>query len=612
MPSSKSPWLICSSSSRSHRNYSSLWSVAHLYLTCLFSFFGISDSFSPYPRYAHSALLINENIYFVGGQVFNTTYQTTLPSKDFFYLNVSKEFTTISLPWTDLSDLSGLAENSWTATAVGGSNQDQLFLLGGAPWNISDPLVFMFDTRIRSWSTPKISELPPSRRREFSAVSDGSSHIFCFGGLEDKATTNKPDTNTTFSNEMVVLDTIELSWVMKSTIRAPLPRADSAATLLSNGQILYVGGRQANGQFVLMNEIWLYDTKSLMWSSVTAIGNTPLSRYGHTAALTSDGRLIIHGGINVNSTQPNSDIYVLNIAISPFEWSRPQFDNGVTPRAYHTATMVNNYMIVAFGMESDTGSTTLNILDANDPTNYTWVISFNPVRKPTLEMVTGTKTGNTRLIVAVVGGAFAATLFGILGLLYYRHRQRTSAEQNEKTPGYPIIDDNNPNELSLIRENSIPSNFSNSTNSNQQENTFSSNITVTPHTTPPTTPTSAQIPEQMIKRVKHNSIPGTPRRSHTSGGSGGGGIIPHDLQSQHFQQISASSSSSSRSRRHRFSLPITSRLPISSDQVDQTERASDQPENFFVTREVQTISVPRLSLFVVNPDLNSDSGNGDR
>ncbi|KAG9286318.1 hypothetical protein G9A89_014305 [Geosiphon pyriformis] len=481
---------------------------------------------------------------------------------------MSQSFDTSELPWTDFSDLNGLPENSWTAAAIGGSRYDQLFVIGGVVWNVTtDPLVFTFDTGKKEWSRPDLGGSPPIRRREFQAVTNSESRIFCFGGLEDKATTAKSDTNTTFSNEMTVLDTLQGSWVLKSTLGAPLPRADSTAILLSSGHIVYLGGRQANGQFVAMNEAWIFDTKTFAWTSMKTTGKAPQSRNGHSAALTTDGRIILYGGINFNSTQPNSDVYILNTATSPYEWSQPKIENGVTPRAFHTATMVKNFMVVAFGIEPDTGSSSsVYILDASDKERYVWVTKFNPDRPLTPYPQPSTKR-ITLIIGFTVGSVCLVVLAGAFAFIYYKcHGRNTRRSSN------PINYNSNP-------EHSIVSN----------DNIYLNHDPF--NTTPPRTPTfeHSEVPKNRTRFPQQQKGPSSP--------------LQNSFNSSHTPHSNNSSTSSSFVVQRNQQPHVTggALYPVSSDNVDQTERASDQPEKFFINREVQQISVPRQSLFITNP-----------
>ena len=61
--------------------------------------------------------------------------------------------------------------------------------------------------------------------------------------------------------------------------------------------------------------------------------------------------IIMYGGASNGYTQVTPDIAVLNTETEPFEWTAPLVSSNVeVPKlVYHTADLVENYMIVAFG-----------------------------------------------------------------------------------------------------------------------------------------------------------------------------------------------------------------------------------------------------------------------
>ena len=73
--------------------------------------------------------------------------------------------------------------------------------------------------------------------------------------------------------------------------------------------------------------------------------------------LASDGRIIIYGGGKgigiLSSVKVVPDLAVLNTQTTPFEWTTPQVSSNIAEEVpsliTHTANLVGNFMIVAFG-----------------------------------------------------------------------------------------------------------------------------------------------------------------------------------------------------------------------------------------------------------------------
>jgi hypothetical protein len=68
--------------------------------------------------------------------------------------------------------------------------------------------------------------------------------------------------------------------------------------------------------------------------------------------LAQDGRIIVYGGNLLGGIPAPEPLLVLDTTVQPFKWSIPNvsFMPSFAPSWRHTATLVGNYMIVAFGM----------------------------------------------------------------------------------------------------------------------------------------------------------------------------------------------------------------------------------------------------------------------
>ncbi|CAG8800743.1 1025_t:CDS:2, partial [Dentiscutata erythropus] len=103
------------------------------------------------------------------------------------------------------------------------------------------------------------------------------------------------------------------------------------------------------------------------------------TRYGHSAALTSDGRIIVYGGQNFNGFTPSPVLIVLDT--NTYKWTSPTTSGSPEPEpvTYHSADIYDKYMIIAFGnltstVFDPTGPTSqIYILDVD---NYEWISSY--------------------------------------------------------------------------------------------------------------------------------------------------------------------------------------------------------------------------------------------
>ncbi|CAG8545997.1 3633_t:CDS:2 [Gigaspora margarita] len=151
---------------------------------------------------------------------------------------------------------------------------------------------------------------------------------------------------------IVMFDTINYVWINSNFSILSLKNLFSQSSypdynnhvpvLLSNGQILYIGGKST----------------------------------------TSHGRVIVYGGNNNLSIPATPYLAVLNTSNLPYEWSVPNEENSIGSLAGHTSVMVKNYMITAFGTnisENDHYVNRIYKLDTSNILKYTWsfVSDFN-------------------------------------------------------------------------------------------------------------------------------------------------------------------------------------------------------------------------------------------
>ncbi|CAG8853324.1 3200_t:CDS:2, partial [Gigaspora margarita] len=147
---------------------------------------------------------------------------------------------------------------------------------------------------------PFISQFDTSKQRWINITSVNREDISC----------------TNFNNGLVAIFS-GMSRSLSNAANAPLFRFGYCAITLPDENILYIGGA------------------SFVNSSFMPIDNE-----------TSNGRVIIFGGFNGNTTL--GDLWILNITM--FQWSIGKILNSIVDLILygHTATLVDNYMFVAF------------------------------------------------------------------------------------------------------------------------------------------------------------------------------------------------------------------------------------------------------------------------
>ena len=191
----------------------------------------VSCQMIPTQRERHTATVVDKKLFILGG---TPSYNTSLITSEFFYLDVSGKFNTKALSWQDLSS-NTIPQHQGAATAVGGVNNNTLFLYGGAkPADITMALVYTYDPKSAIWITPNITGIYNIRKYGLTGIINNEGKMYLWGGT-DTATLND-------MNDMVILDTINLSFgIGASTVGAPSPRYFYGAVLLPDQTILYMG-----------------------------------------------------------------------------------------------------------------------------------------------------------------------------------------------------------------------------------------------------------------------------------------------------------------------------------------------------------------------------------
>ncbi|KAI8581366.1 hypothetical protein K450DRAFT_232712 [Umbelopsis ramanniana AG] len=347
-------------------------------------------SLAPSPRWGQAAAIVNNRFCFHGGKTgaIGVNETTAKNTNDLLLLNSIHSISTQSAPWA-LGSLDG-PTTSYQSAVPGGQDNVYLIVYGGQPANgalnnTSNSTLYYYNTLTDSWFQPKVDS--PSRRIEHTMTTNtDSGSAYLFGGYP-------------LTNDLWSLDTIAMQWQqLPNQTFTPSPRYHHTTTLLADGRMVVVGGFDGNNT-VNMTDIYTFDTNSLQWSYTKATGSIPASRRDHAATALPDGNsLLIHGGTNKQYTSFMSDIAILNCTtFDSCIWQTPPNPSPPAGRYAHTATLIDNFIIIAFGFTAkETGDSNIYIYDLK---KFAWVKSYQPVTSvapgPTSPSPVDTTTSST-------------------------------------------------------------------------------------------------------------------------------------------------------------------------------------------------------------------------
>ncbi|RHZ88230.1 hypothetical protein Glove_25g14 [Diversispora epigaea] len=352
------------------------FSIFYFFLFVLFLQCSITNaSFEPQVRNFHSSVYVENKLYILGG--YNKGPLDTL-----FYLDLSVPFHKDHPPWFYLG-YHGIPFGVFKAAACfGGINNSTIFLIGGERSEKEINYVYSFDTKSFMWNDSLINDKnTPEWHVDIQGVTDRNGKIYIYGGWLSGIRSNK----------LSIFDSLKLSWGTGPSPDSQHGRYGHTITLLSNGIIVIIGGYVEGGGGLY--EILLYDINENNWSSMITQGIKLSDRVYHTAVSTTDGRIIVYGGTK-NNLDP--DLVVLDTSSQPFKWSTLEVNaiNGPPSLYGHSANIVGDYMILAFGITPQSGEYNRYIY-LMDLKNYTWITDFHPEKDIITKTVTTTSVVTT-------------------------------------------------------------------------------------------------------------------------------------------------------------------------------------------------------------------------
>ncbi|SAL99038.1 hypothetical protein [Absidia glauca] len=353
------------------------------------------ETLKPTPRWANSCIILAGALVCFGGE----QPPGTILSNAIYSLNLYHDWNTLQPLWEQIQTPLPITPRAYFSS---GACWNQGFVVNGgkiAPDSAEDSIdsstkesysiaTHFYDVKKNAWFAPSIrgaSTLPP--RKQHTATSDYQGRIWMWGGVSDSSTYQ--GTTTAYYSLWTILDTNIWSYSIPPVRNiSPPPRIDHTATLITNQEILIMGGMiftknvtdPLGGQTLLpvsMNQIIIYNTETGLWRNHTAGGNIPAPRRGHSAVLHRDyGGIVVFGGGTPDDNQMTlNDVFVLQL--DNLEWNSPSISGTPPePRKYHQANLMDNLMLVTFGMETE--EIAYNDVHILDTGNWEWISTYSP------------------------------------------------------------------------------------------------------------------------------------------------------------------------------------------------------------------------------------------
>lgn len=176
------------------------------------------------------------------------------------------------------------------------------------------------------------------------------------------------------SNGTHIFNTVSRQWRKVECAGIVPPPCYFHAMCLVGRNIYVIGGCFFLGYKGATNDLFMFDTNTLVWSKPAVKGVPPSARFGHSAT-TINGKIFVFGGasdetINLASAANettvrtyNNDVHILDL--DKMEWTRVRCGGSVPlPRAFHSAIFLEQEqrLLIVAG-ESERGTSDFIILN---------------------------------------------------------------------------------------------------------------------------------------------------------------------------------------------------------------------------------------------------------
>ncbi|ORZ17944.1 hypothetical protein BCR42DRAFT_412817 [Absidia repens] len=240
---------------------------------------------------------------------------------------------------------------------------------------------YTYDCILSVWNSFRLPSDNYLNRQGASGTNLGNGLVYIWGGKRSRHQRFN-ESAVQLPSAMYQLDSINpwnSSLVHSASPNPPL-RYSHTQTLVKGHLIVILGGFDSlTGDAVSMKDIWIFDTLLLHWKQVVATldnDNKPANRSSHSQVLMSDdSSILIYGGYD--GYHVFNDVAVLDTR--SWTWMVKNTSAVVQGRADHTATLIGNNMIVAFGFTGvSTSLTVMSDVEVLDITTWSWTSYYIP------------------------------------------------------------------------------------------------------------------------------------------------------------------------------------------------------------------------------------------
>ncbi|KAI9282509.1 hypothetical protein BC943DRAFT_114414 [Umbelopsis sp. AD052] len=275
-------------------------------------------------RYGHSAVLMDNSIYFYGGDSSITaSTRTPLWLSDLAVLNLSGSFPLQQPNWSPISGTQSILGGPSVYYHVGFADDHgskQMLIVGGitpSAQSQNNNSAYMYDAARRQWTQLSLPDQDVVHRQGAAVSTTSNGQAYLWGGKtitgelfmnslalrqeKPPEDTPAPPNASQLVYRLNCTNPNDSSLVIPNGNEIPNMRYSHSQTIINDTIIVVLGGFDGiSGTPTSLGDVWLFDISTSTWTNIQAglsPDGRPAARSSHSAVLMADGKsIVIYGG----------------------------------------------------------------------------------------------------------------------------------------------------------------------------------------------------------------------------------------------------------------------------------------------------------------------------
>lgn len=234
--------------------------------------------------------------------------------KDYYTQKYLLEEREDSLSWQQLplsSSACGIKPTPRYAHTGSTIDNNVIYIGGQLAQKIRYNDIFFYNTENGHFTQPKIRGCPPNLSKHTAVDINGL--VYVFGGYDGLSQ----------RFELAVFDPKNLAWEVPTTTgNCPTSRSNHAAAAIKDKMYIFGGLLQQGTSLIDSNDLYVLDTKTMVWSKPNVTGDLPEVRCGHKLVSIDNKLYMFGGGSGDNWSKKFNQLYCFDPETDT--WSLPE------------------------------------------------------------------------------------------------------------------------------------------------------------------------------------------------------------------------------------------------------------------------------------------------